>query len=128
MQSRVIAAALAAALALGVGACGSEGPTPPQFVQVVTADRPAQACMDALITGVLVPHAAWGIALQTPGTGELNRPIFPFGYSAVVNGDRLALLDEQGRLVARTGDLIQSGGGSIDGSVLLCGGITVVPS
>jgi hypothetical protein len=127
MQSRVIAAALAAALALGLGACSSDGPTPRPVVRVVTADRPAQGCMDALITGVLVPHAAWGIALQTPVTGELNRPIFPFGYSAVVDGERLALLDEHGRLVARTGDLVQSGGGSIDGSVLLCGGITVVP-
>ncbi|OGO54904.1 MAG: hypothetical protein A2V84_06260 [Chloroflexi bacterium RBG_16_70_13] len=126
---RIRLATASVALVVLLVACGSDGtPTPPTSVRVTTAAAPANACMDALITGILVPHAAWGIGLQTPGTGELTRPIFPFGYSAVVDGDRLALLDEKGRLVAHTGDLIQSGGGSIDpGSVVLCGGIEVVP-
>jgi hypothetical protein len=87
--------------------------------------------MEALISGVLVPHAEWGLALQTPGTGELSRPEFPFGYRAAVDGDRVALVDEDGRLVARTGDLIQSSGGFVGGEgnplVLLCDDtITVV--
>ncbi len=80
--------------------------------------------MEALITGVLVPHAVWGLALRTPGTGELAQPIFPFGYSAAIDGGRIALLDEQGMVVAHTGDTIQSAGGNIgaegNSQVALC--------
>jgi hypothetical protein len=61
------------------------------------------------------------------------QPIFPFGYSGVVDGARIALLDETGQVVAHTGDLVQSSGGSIGGElnpmVALCDGtIEVVPA
>ncbi|HEX5590595.1 MAG TPA: hypothetical protein VFX65_09925 [Candidatus Limnocylindrales bacterium] len=111
MHRRLIAALLSLGLVAG---CGEPAPTP-QLVAITTEAAPASACMEALITGVLVPHAEWGIALQTPGTGELSRPVFPFGYRAAVDGGGIALVDEDGRLVARTGDLIRSSGGFIDG-------------
>ena len=119
-------------LSLGLlAACGEPAPTP-QLVGITTESGPADACMEALITGVLVPHAEWGLALQTPGTGELSRPVFPFGYRAAVDGPGIVLVDEDGRLVARTGDLIQSSGGYIGGEgnprVVLCDDtIVVVP-
>jgi hypothetical protein len=120
----------AALLPLGfLAACGEPAPSP-QLVAITTEPVPASACMEALITGVLVPHAEWGLALQTPGTGDLSRPVFPFGYRAAIDGDSIALVDEDGRLVARTGDLIQSSGGSIgrEGNplVVLCDNTIVV--
>ena len=122
----------AALLALLITACGPSATTEIQRVVIRTEPAPAQACMEALITGVLVAHPQWGIALQTPGTGELTQPIFPFGYGAAVDGARIALLDENGQVVAHTGDLVQSSGGSIGAEgnpmVALCDDtIRVVP-
>jgi hypothetical protein len=69
-------------------------------------------------------------ALQTQETGELPRPVFPFGYRVAVDGDGIALVDEDGRLVARTGDLIESSGGFTGGEgdprVALCDDTIVV--
>lgn len=120
MHRRLTAAILPLAL---LAACGEDGPSP-ELVAITTETAPADACMEALISGVLVAHSEWGLALQTPGTGELSRPVFPFGYRAVVDGGGIVLLDEDDRLVARTGDLIQSSGGFIGGEgnplVALC--------
>ncbi|MEW5992124.1 MAG: hypothetical protein AB1736_12365 [Chloroflexota bacterium] len=128
----VAAATLAAAsLAIALAACsGGAGPTPLPEVRITTEAAPSNACMEALITGVLVPHGAWGLALQAPGNGELSRPMFPFGYRALLEGDRVVLIDEDGRVVARSADLIQSSGGSIgrEGNplVVLCDDTIVV--
>ena len=121
-------AAAAALLALVVSAClGSAATTTPiQRVAITTENAPANACMEALITGELVAHPQWGLALQAPGDGELMKPLFPFGYSAIIQGARIALLDDNGQVVAHTGDVIQSSGGSIGGegnpTVALCDG------
>jgi len=121
----------ASLLPLGLlASCGEPAPSP-QLVAITTEAAPATACMEALISGVLVAHAEWGLALQTPGTGELSRPVFPFGYRAAVDGGGIVLVDEHGRLVARAGDLIQSSGGFVGGEgdprVVLCDDtITVV--
>ena len=129
-------ALLAVFLLVACGPATGGGATPPtiQQIQITTDDAPSDACMEALITGGLVAHEQWGLALQVPGTGELIRPLFPFGYSAAVDGNRIALLDEEGNLVAHTGDLIQSSGGFIGAeggpnvAVLCAGTIRVVPS
>jgi hypothetical protein len=125
-------AASAFALGIVMFACSPAATTQIQGVIIRTEPAPANVCMEALITGVLVPHAQWGLALQVPGTGELMLPIFPFRYSAVIDGARIALLDENGLVVAHTGDLIQSSGGSIGAEgnpmVALCDNtIKVVP-
>jgi len=53
--------------------------------------------------------------------------VWPFGYSAVPDGGQIALLDETGRVLARTGDYVSIGGGDMpDGSYNGCGGVTVV--
>ena len=137
MRTRLAAAALlAAVLVAGCGTTGSGGAATPQAVNripITVEDAPADACMEALITGGLVAHEFWGLALQVPGTGELVRPIFPFGYTAVPDGDRIALLDDRGVLVAHSGDLIQSSGGFVgpeggpDVAALCAGTIKVVP-
>jgi hypothetical protein len=129
---RAVASALT--LGLGIAACSGSPAVTTEIQRVVirTEQAPSPACMEALITGVLVPHAQWGLALQVPGSGELMQPIFPFHYSAAVDGARIALLDESGRVVAHTGDLVQSSGGNIGAEgvpiVALCDDtIEVVP-
>jgi hypothetical protein len=67
-------------------ACGEDAPSP-ELVAIKTETATSNVCMEALISGVLVPHAEWGLALQTPGTGELSRPLFPFGYRAAIDGE-----------------------------------------
>ena len=121
-------AAAAALLTLLVAACSGGAATnaPIQRVAITTEAAPADVCMEALITGRLVQHPQWGLALQALGGGELMKPLWPFGYSAVVQGARIALLDDNGQIVAHTGDVIQSSGGNIGGegnpTVALCDG------
>lgn len=124
--------ALAACNAATGGAATEPAEPTIEAVAITVEEQPANACMEALITGRLVPHPDWGLALQAPGGGELSHPIFPFGYTAARQGEAIVLLDENGRLVARVGDTIQSSGGFIgnelDPLVALCDDtITVVP-
>ncbi|MCI0582453.1 MAG: hypothetical protein L0227_06075 [Chloroflexi bacterium] len=121
-------------LATSIAACAERAPEPETTVELVaitTARQPADFCMEALISGVLVEHPVWGLALGEPG-GDQSRPIFPFRYSAVRVNGTVVLLDAEGKVVARVGDRIESSGGSIgfegEPGVLLCAGtIRVVP-
>ena len=137
MRTQLTASAMVAVLLLaGCGPTGGGAATPLAIerIPITVEDEPAGACMDALLSGGLVGHEQWGLALQVPGTGELIRPVFPFGYTAVRDGARIALLDERANVVAHSGDLIQAGGGFIGAeggpnvAVLCAGSITVVPS
>jgi hypothetical protein len=85
-------------------------------------------CMTALIDGDLVADATYGIALDDLHAGFVRKVIWPYGFVAARDGDRLALLDGAGQIVAHEGDRVQLGGGEIssDGPWLTCGGITVV--
>jgi hypothetical protein len=66
--------------------------------------------MEALITGKLIQHAASGLGIGLIGNPAL--PVeWPFRWSARVEGGRVALLDEMGKVVAREGDEVQMGGG-----------------
>jgi hypothetical protein len=62
-------------------------------------------CNEALLSGRLVAHPQWGIAVE----GGLV--FWPNGYVGRIAGDRIELLDDKGRVVARTGDQIEAGGG-----------------
>ena len=125
-RAAAIGAALSAALVLG--ACDAAEPEPP-LIAVPTAP-PSTTCMDALITGRLVAHEAWGIALMGE-TGRVSKVLWPNGFHGVVDGPVLALVDGQGRVVGRVGDVIQSGGGFVgangdpDQTVVLCGTMKV---
>ena len=110
---RLASAALLSAFV--VSAClGHNDPPPPmESVAIMTEPQRANACMEALITGRLVAHPQWGLALQSPGGDDVMRPMFPFGYTAARQGDVIGLFDENGAFVAQTGDTIQSSGGSL---------------
>jgi hypothetical protein len=87
----------------------------------------AQACMAALIEGVLVRDVQSGVALQDP-QGLVRQVIWPNGYSAREDSGPLIVLDASGNLVAHEGDRVSIGGGEIDakGTWLGCGGTTIL--
>ena len=94
-------------------ACGAEPATTPMTITILTESQPAQACMDALLTGRLVPHTQTGLAVQARN-GEIVRVMWPFGYSARFVDDQLRLLDASGSLVASVGETVEMGGGTGD--------------
>lgn len=102
------------------------GPTPVS-ITLLTESAPAQACMDALAQGTLVPDPRTGLALAT-SDGQRMPVMWPFGYSARLVDAQIELLDGSGALVAREGDTVQMGGGSgQNGLFFACAeGITVV--
>jgi hypothetical protein len=74
-----------------------------------------EPCPEALIEGELVADEDSGIALDERLTGQIFKVIWPFGFAARHDGDRLALLNEAGEVVAHEGDLIRIGGGRVGG-------------
>jgi hypothetical protein len=84
--------------------------------------------MAALIEGVLVADARWGIALRDSGGEPVRQVIWPHGFAGRVDGGRLALVDASGRVVAHVGDQVRIGGGETgsDGAWLACGDTVVV--
>lgn len=67
-------------------------------------------CNQALLSGVLVSHAEWGLTVGQ-GVGDPPLVFWPNGYLGRIAGDRMELLDDKGRVVARTGDRIKAAGG-----------------
>jgi hypothetical protein len=55
--------------------------------------------------------------------------LWPKGFSAIDEGDRIALVDQGHRVIARTGDAIRARGDLVGTGTLhvICGDITVVP-
>jgi hypothetical protein len=86
--------------------------------------------MAALIDGTRIADSRWGIALADTAGGFVRKVIWPHGYVAQLDGDRLAVLDLAfgDHIVAQVGDRVQVGGGQINSDELwlACGGITVV--
>ena len=120
---------LASAALVAIVACSPAATPEIRRVAIATEDAPSEICLMAIVRGRLVPHSAWGIALEIE-PGRFAQPIFPFGYTAATDGTRIALLDRHGRIVAFTGDVIQSGGGYLPGdrSVVFCNdSIKVIP-
>ena len=96
----------------------TQGPEP--------AGTPA-ACMAALISGTLVQDAQSGVGLRDD-QGLVRQVVWPNGYSARNDGGRLALIDQNGEVVAHEGDRVSIGGGEIDDkrTWLACGGTQLV--
>jgi hypothetical protein len=84
--------------------------TTPEGISLLTEPAPAQACMDALARGTLVPDPRSGLALASP-TGERTPVMWPFGYSARLVDAVIELVDSSGNFVAREGDTVEMGGG-----------------
>jgi hypothetical protein len=94
-------AALAALLLAGCG-------TP---VALRTAREPNDVCMMALLVGTLVRDPETGLGVSG-GRGEATPVLWPFGYTARLELDKVVLADETGRTIAREGDQVSLGGGS----------------
>ena len=89
-------------------------------------DAPGGPCMAALAAGQLVSDERTGIAL---GQRDRTVPIiWPRGYSGRMEGDRLALVDARGRVLAYVGDGVEMGGGYLrnDTAFRVCGDVEVV--
>jgi hypothetical protein len=76
--------------------------------------------MTALLDGVLVADARWGVAIRDRG-GGLHMVRWPFGYSARSTPAGAVLLDGGSSIVAREGAQIQIGGGEIGDEWIACG-------
>lgn len=117
MSIRTIVAAIATAVcAVIVVGCGNANsiatPQPTQVtVRTLPSPGPNDLCMEALISGTLVVDPVSGLGVADT-TGRVTHVLWPFGYGALPDGDRLALVDGQNRIVARLGDVISIPGGS----------------
>jgi hypothetical protein len=107
-----------AVLVAALGACAATPAPAGELIPVPTQSPPPaiaigpEACPTALLEGRLVRHEELGVAVQ----GDPNFPpsivAWPHGWAARdVDGTR-ELLDADGRVVAREGDLVSAGGGS----------------
>jgi hypothetical protein len=114
-------------LATIVAACGSAAPTSSPVVPpfaIRAAQVQPQACMEALLSGRLAQNAMTGLGVVSAG-GQPMPVEWPFRYSARVDGGRVSLLDESGKVVAREGDEINVGGGFGNQVWFACGPVTV---
>jgi hypothetical protein len=113
-----------AILAFLVAGCGSGvAPATPSFDSSSVIAVPTQEpvpdgntpppCPAALVRGQLVPSPDWGVARADEEGGLTRQVIWPFGYVAEVQAERLALRSRTGTVVAITGDRLQLGGGGV---------------
>lgn len=103
-------------------------PTPaaPTLVPLPTRSQTPGECMAAQAFGELVAHTQWGIALAVENEGSVVRVVWPHGYASRWEGDRLALVDGSGTVLAHAGDRVEVGGGYVAGSWYACSYVTVL--
>jgi len=68
--------------------------------------------MDAEGGGVVATVSDSGLGFRDQ-TGKLFRVYWPFGFSSILDGTRIALVDSSGRTVAHEGDSVETAGGLI---------------
>lgn len=126
-------------LAFLIAGCGTDGAPatpsldPSTLVAVPTQEPVADGntpppCPAALVRGELVSNPEWGVALADQDARIIRQVIWPFGYVAQIQGERLALRSNDGIVVAFTGDRLQLDGGEVgsDGAWLACGDIEIL--
>jgi hypothetical protein len=87
----------------------------------------ALSCPNALLSGVLVEQAG-ELVVQPESGGRLEHLQWPLGYAVRRDGNRLAIADPEGAIVARTDDIIRLGGGeSVAGTWQVCGRLEAGP-
>jgi hypothetical protein len=130
-SSRLVAGSLLVVLLVVAGCSGGAassptGPATPvgQPFDIRTAAVEPQACMDALMGGTLVRSAQSGLGIRS-ADGRVTAKEWPFRYGAAIEGGRVALFDETGKIVAREGDAITIGGGFGSQLWYACGPVTV---
>jgi hypothetical protein len=114
----------AVAVVIGIAACG---PSPSEAdpaasrgaetVVLLTGQRDPVGCPANLIEGQLIQDANAGSAVMA---GNIFMRIrWPFGYSGRRAAGEVEILDQQGRVVARTGTHVRLGGGEIERGIWL---------
>jgi hypothetical protein len=80
------------------------------LISIPTAPRAdGDGCRLALLSGTLTAHPAWGVAVSGGNVPQLV--FWPNGWSAERTDDGANLIDQEGRVVARTGDDVRAAGG-----------------
>jgi hypothetical protein len=103
--------------ALVLIACGGSSPRSSSeptdvVIRTLASPGPNDICMLARGGGTLAVDAVSGLGwADTPG--HMTHGSWPFGYTAHLIDDRLELVDGQGRIVARVGDVIGMTGGFV---------------
>jgi len=106
IRRALVGALLAAVIAAGLGACET-------------------SCPAALARGVLVEDGPAGLGLQGDD-GQTFHVRWPFGVGVRLVGDRLAVADAFGKVIAHAGDAVSLPGGTIDDETWgVCGAIQV---
>ena len=104
--------AFTTALTVAMLACGSPSETTHGFQVPTQPGSPGStptSCMAALMEGELVENETWGLILRD-SSGMDRVVVWPSGYSGRRNG-RVALLDQNGVVVAHAGDRLRLEGG-----------------
>lgn len=114
-RSAVFALILAGAALGGVTGCGTANPSaPPQptrmAIRTLPSPGPNDICLLARGGGTLVVDPGSGLGVADT-TGRIIHVLWPFGYAARADGDRLALVDGRNRIAAHVGDVITMAGG-----------------
>ena len=115
--------ALAAGLvSIAIAACSVLGVP----FTIKTAGAPTNLCMAALGGGVLARNPVSGLGFIHPD-GKAVSVLWPFGYSARIEGAQAVLLDDEGTVVAREGDKVTLGGGygAGDDTFTACGVVSI---
>ena len=102
-------------LALLAASCSSAGAsqTPDAAVvaiRTLAPPGPNDICLLARGGGTLVVDPVSGLGVADTN-GHVTHVYWPFGYSARRDGENIALLDREGRVVAHLGDVIGMTGG-----------------
>lgn len=123
-----------AAVVLATAGCGSAvpdaSPLPatlgPYAVVLLTASEGGVGCPANFVDGEVVFDATAGSAIIDHA--GVRMPIrWPHGYTGRRQGAEVEILDEQGRVVARTGTPVRLGGGeAVPGTWFACPGPPVV--
>lgn len=104
----------AAILGLTVTACAASVPSDgdPVLVAIPTAEPPSGqvACMDALLTGLLVADEEAGVAIQA-ADGTTMVVVWPHGWAAVDQDNARVVVNDQGDRIAQVGEQVAIGGG-----------------
>ena len=106
IRRAVVALSMAALAAAGLGGC-------------------ATSCPTALAHGTLVADGPAGLGLGTDD-GTVYHVRWPFGVGVRLDGDRLAIANPLGGVIAHEGDAVSLPGGTIDDETWgVCGDIAV---
>jgi len=106
------------ALMVLLGACSGEPAPSAELVAVPTQSPPPpfqlgpQACPAALLEGTLVRHEEAGLAVRADRNLPPTPVVWPHGWAARDVGGVRELLDADGRVVGREGDVVSAGGGA----------------